>query len=30
MRSPAYANDTVSLGQYWKVVGGLRWDRFEA
>ncbi len=25
-----YANDTVSIGQYWKVVGGLRWDRYEA
>jgi catecholate siderophore receptor len=26
----AYLNDTVSLGQHWKVVGGLRWDRFQA
>ncbi|MGH8505843.1 MAG: TonB-dependent receptor [Stenotrophobium sp.] len=26
----AYFNDTLSLGQYWKVVGGLRWDRFAA
>jgi catecholate siderophore receptor len=25
-----YANDTVSIGQYWKVVGGVRWDRYEA
>ena len=25
-----YANDTVSLGQHWKVIGGLRWDRFQA
>ena len=26
----AYLNDTVSLGQQWKIVGGLRWDRFQA
>ncbi|WP_118178405.1 TonB-dependent receptor [Paraburkholderia phosphatilytica] len=26
----AYANDTVSLGEHWKVVGGLRWDRYQA
>ncbi|HEY4295406.1 MAG TPA: TonB-dependent receptor, partial [Paraburkholderia sp.] len=26
----AYLNDTVSLGQHWKVIGGLRWDRFQA
>ena len=26
----AYANDTVSVGEHWKVVGGLRWDRFQA
>jgi catecholate siderophore receptor len=26
----AYVNDTVSIGQQWKVVGGLRWDRFQA
>ncbi|WP_345815708.1 TonB-dependent siderophore receptor [Paraburkholderia sp. PREW-6R] len=26
----AYVNDTVSLGQHWKLVGGLRWDRFQA
>ena len=25
-----YANDTVSLGEHWKLVGGVRWDRFEA
>ncbi|HTI17127.1 MAG TPA: TonB-dependent siderophore receptor [Trinickia sp.] len=25
-----YFNDTVSIGQHWKVVGGARWDRFEA
>jgi catecholate siderophore receptor len=25
----AYANDTVSIGKQWKVVGGLRWDRFK-
>jgi catecholate siderophore receptor len=25
-----YANDTVSIGPYWKVVGGVRWDRYEA
>jgi catecholate siderophore receptor len=25
-----YLNDTVSLGQHWKVIGGLRWDRFQA
>lgn len=26
----AYVNDTVSLGEHWKVIGGLRWDRFQA
>jgi catecholate siderophore receptor len=26
----AYANDTVELNKQWKVVGGLRWDRFDA
>ena len=26
----AYVNDTVSLGHHWKLIGGLRWDRFEA
>ena len=26
----AYLNDTVSLNQHWKVIGGLRWDRFQA
>lgn len=25
-----YANDTVSIGEHWKIVGGLRWDRYEA
>jgi catecholate siderophore receptor len=25
-----YVNDTMSLGQHWKVIGGLRWDRFQA
>jgi len=25
-----YLNDTVSIGQHWKVVGGVRWDRYEA
>ncbi|MBU7438902.1 TonB-dependent receptor [Paraburkholderia fungorum] len=25
-----YVNDTVSIGQHWKVIGGLRWDRFQA
>jgi catecholate siderophore receptor len=26
----AYVNDTVSLNEHWKVIGGLRWDRFQA
>jgi catecholate siderophore receptor len=26
----AYANDTLELNKQWKVVGGLRWDRFKA
>jgi catecholate siderophore receptor len=26
----AYLNDTISIGSYWKVVGGARWDRFQA
>jgi catecholate siderophore receptor len=26
----AYLNDTVSLGPHWKVIGGVRWDRFRA
>ena len=26
----AYANDTISLNQQWKIIGGLRWDRFQA
>ncbi|HXA48506.1 MAG TPA: TonB-dependent receptor, partial [Burkholderiaceae bacterium] len=25
-----YANDTISLNEQWKVVTGLRWDRFNA
>lgn len=25
-----YANDTVELNKQWKVVGGLRWDRYSA
>ncbi|HEY1996610.1 TonB-dependent siderophore receptor [Paraburkholderia sp.] len=25
-----YLNDTASIGRYWKVIGGLRWDRFQA
>lgn len=25
-----YANDTISIGPYWKLVGGVRWDRYEA
>jgi catecholate siderophore receptor len=26
----AYLNDTVSIGHDWKLIGGLRWDRFQA
>jgi catecholate siderophore receptor len=26
----AYMNDTISIGEHWKVIGGLRWDRFQA
>ena len=26
----AYANDTISLNKQWKIIGGLRWDRFQA
>lgn len=26
----AYVNDTVSVGEHWKVVGGVRWDHFAA
>ncbi|TDV04004.1 TonB-dependent receptor [Paraburkholderia caballeronis] len=26
----AYVNDTLSLGQHWKLIGGARWDRFQA
>ncbi|OGB26730.1 MAG: hypothetical protein A3I66_13390 [Burkholderiales bacterium RIFCSPLOWO2_02_FULL_57_36] len=25
----AYVNDTVALNKQWKLVGGLRWDRFD-
>ena len=25
-----YFNDTASLGDHWKLIGGLRWDRFQA
>jgi len=25
-----YFNDTVSIGKHWKVVGGVRWDRYNA
>ena len=25
-----YLNDTISIGEHWKVIGGLRWDRFQA
>lgn len=26
----AYLNDTISIGQHWKLIGGVRWDRFQA
>jgi catecholate siderophore receptor len=26
----AYINDTIELNKQWKVVGGVRWDRFKA
>jgi catecholate siderophore receptor len=26
----AYVNDTMSIGKHWKVVGGVRWDRYDA
>lgn len=26
----AYANDTLELNRHWKLVAGLRWDRFKA
>jgi catecholate siderophore receptor len=26
----AYANDTLELNKQWKLVGGLRWDRYKA
>ena len=25
-----YANDSASLGEHWKIVGGLRWDCYQA
>ncbi|WP_250500395.1 TonB-dependent siderophore receptor [Caballeronia sp. GAWG1-5s-s] len=25
-----YLNDTVSFGEHWKWIGGVRWDRYEA
>ncbi|MDR5856721.1 TonB-dependent siderophore receptor [Caballeronia sp. LZ062] len=25
-----YLNDTISLGEHWKWIGGVRWDRYEA
>jgi catecholate siderophore receptor len=25
-----YANDTATLSEHWKIVGGLRWDRYQA
>ena len=30
MSLAAYVNDTISIGKHWKVIGGLRWDRFQA
>ena len=27
-KSAAYVNDTIELSQHWKLIGGLRWDRF--
>jgi catecholate siderophore receptor len=26
----AYLNDTISIGPHWKIIGGVRWDRFQA
>jgi catecholate siderophore receptor len=26
----AYANDTISIGDHWKIVAGLRWDHYQA
>jgi catecholate siderophore receptor len=26
----AYMNETMSIGEHWKLIGGLRWDRFQA
>jgi catecholate siderophore receptor len=25
-----YLNDTISIGEHWKWIGGVRWDRYEA
>ena len=25
-----YFNETMSIGEHWKVIGGVRWDRFQA
>lgn len=26
----AYMNETMSIGEHWKIIGGVRWDRFQA
>ncbi|CAM2170293.1 catecholate siderophore receptor [Paraburkholderia sacchari] len=26
----AYFNETMSIGEHWKLIGGVRWDRFQA
>ncbi|RQG99846.1 TonB-dependent receptor [Paraburkholderia dinghuensis] len=26
----AYMNETMSIGPHWKLIGGVRWDRFQA
>ncbi|NLP62719.1 TonB-dependent receptor [Paraburkholderia sacchari] len=26
----AYLNETMSIGEHWKLIGGVRWDRFQA
>ena len=26
----AYMNETMSIGEHWKLIGGVRWDRFQA
>jgi catecholate siderophore receptor len=26
----AYANDTISIGEHWKIIAGLRWDHYQA